>query len=210
MRAIVIVLAVLILSSSSVFAQEATFSATYSAQMSPTGNDIGVSKITPASFLYFLKTVRENLEMKLALTPHVKKIRQLEFATRRLRETKGLVGTQEELIQPTLERYWSHISRLSDKELQDSEIAIRVKETLTVHLEVLQQIYGKITNKSAKMSTRAMINRIVQRTDVPLYARFPACKFLQKEATSSALTEAEKEILLHRADNCFEKNLDLR
>lgn len=104
---------------SPVFAQEASFSATYSAQMAPTGNDIGVSKITPASFFYFLKTVRENLEMKLALTPHVKLIRQLEFATRRLRETKSLVGGREDLIQPTMERYWSYINSLPDKDLKD-------------------------------------------------------------------------------------------
>lgn len=209
MKALVMLLVVLIFSANTAFAQEASFSATYSAQMSPTGNDIGVSKITPSSFFYFLKTVRESLEMKLAFTPHVKRIRQLEFATRRLRETKSLVGGREDLIPPTLERYWSYINSLPYKNLEDSEVAIRIKETLTVHLEVLEQIYDKITNKSAKMSIRATVNRIVQRLDVPIFARFPVCKFLEKEATSSALTEPERQILLNRANNCFQ-NLNLR
>lgn len=197
------------LSGNIVFATEASFSATYSATLAPTGNDIGVSKITPSSPIYFLKTIREVIEMKLALTPHVKLIRQLEFATRRLRETKSLVGGREDLIQPTLERYWFHIHSLPDKDLKDTEVAVRIKETLTVHLEVLEQIYDKITSKSAKMSIRTAVNRIVQRMDVPLFAKFPACTFLRKEATSSALTEPERQILLERANNCFQ-NINLR
>ncbi len=207
---LVVLFVSLFLFSSSVFAQDVSFSASYSATMQPTGNDIGVSKITPASSFYFLKTVRENLEMKLALTPHVKRIRQLEFATRRLRETKSLVGGREDLIPPTLERYWFYINSLPDKDLKDEEVAIRIKETLIVHLEVLEQIYDKITNKSAKMSIRAAVNRIVQRIDVPIFVRFPACKFLEKEATASFLTEPEKEILIERANNCFQKSLNLR
>ena len=91
---------------------ESSLSASMSAEILPTGNDIGISKITPASFFYFLKTIRENLEMKMALTPHVKQIRLLEFATRRLREAKSLIGIKEDLISPTLERYWFHINSL--------------------------------------------------------------------------------------------------
>ncbi len=209
MRVMLGLAAVIFLSFSPVFATEASFSASYSAQMAPTGNDIGVSRITPASFFYFLKTVRETIEMKLAFTPHVKRIRQLEFATRRLRETKSLVGGREDLIPPTLERYWFYINSLPDKDLKDTEVAVRIKETLTVHLEVLEQIYDKITNKSAKMSIRAAVNRIVQRADVPIFARFPACKFLEKEATANTLTEPERQILTERANNCFQR-LNLR
>lgn len=190
----------------SVYAQsEASFSASYSAKMSPTGNDIGVSKITPASPFYFLKTIRENLEMKLALTPHVKLIRQLEFATRRLRETKSLVGKSEDLIQPTLERYWSYINSLPDKDLKDEEVVLRIKESLTVHLEVLQNIYNKLTNPKAKLAVRSIINRITKRSDLPIFAKIPACHFLQKQATSSAIVESERAILLERAQNCFKK-----
>lgn len=173
------------------------------AQITPTGNDIGASRISPASVVYFLKTVRENLEMKLAFTPHVKLIRQLEFATRRLREVKSLVAGREDLIQPTLERYWSHISALPDKDLSDEEVATRIKESLTVHLEVLEQIYHKVTNKSAKMALRAAVNRIVQRMDLSVSSRISACRFLEREATSIALTEVEKEILIQRAKDCI-------
>lgn len=190
----------LIFSYSNLFAEEASGSA----QMAPTGNDIGVSRIAPDSALYFLKTIRENLEMSLAVTPRVKLIRQLEFATRRLREVKSLIPTtHQDLIQPTMERYYSYINSLPQKDLGDEEISTRIKESLTVHLEVLEQIYDQITNKAARMSIRAAINRIVQRVDVTPSGRIRACRFLQQEATSSALMEVEREILLQRVKICI-------
>lgn len=189
-----------------VFAQEASLSASYSAQILPTGNEIGVSKITPASAFYFLKTIRENLEMKLALTPHVKLVRQLEFATRRLRESKSLVGNHEELIQPTLERYWSYLTSLPDKDLPDEEVLIRIKQSLTIHLEVLQSIYNKLTNPKAKLAVRSMIYRITKRADLPPLAKIPACYFLQKESTKSAIVESERAILTKRAEDCFKES----
>ncbi len=200
MRILVLTFVILLLFSNPVFAEEASFSAT----LSSTGNDIGVSKITPASPIYFLKTLRENLEMKLALTPHVKKIRQLEFATRRLREVRSLREVnRQDLIQPTLERYLSYLSKLDPQDLSDPEVVTRVKESLAVHLEVLEQIYTKITNKSAKIAIRSIVNRIVERVGVPLYARVPACYFLQKESTASSITEPERVILQERATKCL-------
>lgn len=191
-----------------VYAQsEVAFSATYSAAINPTGNDIGISRITPASPLYFLKTVRESIEMKLALTPHIKLIRQLEFATRRLREIKSLAGNHEELIQPTLERYWFYINSLPDKDIKDEEEVRGIKESLTMHLEVLQIIYSKLTNPQAKLSVRSIINRITKRSDLPNSAKILACYFLQKEATSSAITESERTILIERAQNCFKGSI---
>ena len=197
---------IFLFSCNTAFAKEASFSATSSAKMQPTGNDIGVSKITPASFFYFLKTVREGIELKLAFTPHVKLIRQLEFATRRLREVKSLIPTNhQDLIQSTLERYWFHMSFLPQKDLNDLEVATRIKESLVVHLEVLQQIYPSVSNKSAKMAIRTAINRIVQRADLPKLDRIAACNFLVKVASSSSmLNDSEQVILENRAENCFQ------
>lgn len=179
-------------------------SATISANIQPTVNDIGVSKIGPASLFYFLKTVREGLEFKLALTPRVKMFRQLEFATRRLREVKSLIPTgRQDLIAPTLERYWFYINTLQGDNLKDQEVAMRVKEGLVVHLEVLEQTYNQVSNLSARMAFRTMINNISRRSDLPLFAKIPACNFLMKESSSTGLLEVEKEILSERASNCF-------
>lgn len=167
-------------------------------------NDIGISLIHPASPFYFLKAIRENLELKFALTSRVKFFRHLEFATRRLRETKALIPGNEDLIPPTLEKYSSHLKTLPDKDLEDKETQIRIKESLVVHLETLQKIYDQVSNRRAKMAIRASLNRIIQRKDLPDYAILPVCSLFAKEASSSALNQTEKVVYLERSQKCFE------
>ena len=170
-------------------------------------NDIGQSQIHPAHPFYFLKTIRENLEMSMALTPRVRLIRQLEFATRRLRETKALLNNnRQDLIEPTLERYWFHISKLPDQDLKDEELVLRIKESLVIHLKTLDTIYSRLSDPGAKRAVRSTLNRIVNRADIPISARLPVCNFLAKEASTSAdLNETEKAILLERSKNCFQR-----
>lgn len=170
-----------------------------------TENDIGTSKINPASPFYFLKVIRESLELKFAGTSHVRKFRELEFATRRLREAKTLISINEDLIPPTLEKYSSHLANLSDKDLKDQEISERIKESLVIHLKILQKIYDQVSNKRAKMAIRAALNRIIQRSDVPSYAVVPVCNFFLKEASSSALNQTEQVVFSERAAFCFKK-----
>lgn len=164
--------------------------------------DIGQSQIHPAHPLYFLKTIRENLEMHFAKTPRVKMIRQLEFATRRLREIKALVGKNEVLIQPTLERYWSHISFLPQKDLEDKELASLISGTIAKHINILEKLNDQVIEKKTKMSIRATLNRLSTRLDLFEETRSSVCKFLSKEASSSALNEVEKVILIERVEIC--------
>ena len=173
-------------------------------------NDIGYSKIHPASPLFFLKTIRENLELKLAFTAHVKRIRQLEFATRRLREAKSLILINQDLIPPTLERYASHLNTLADKELLDKEVATRIKESLGIHLQVLQQMHDQPSSDRAKIAIRSAMNRVILRADVPDDAKYLICNFFAKEASSSArlpdgqaLNQTEKVVLTQRAQKCL-------
>lgn len=167
-------------------------------------DDIGSSQIHPASPLYFLKAIRENLENVLAQTPRVKLIRSLEFGTRRLREVKTLVNiNREDFIPSTLEKYWFHIKSIPDTQLTDKDFELEVKNSLAVHLKELEKVYEKLSDSRAKMFTRSTINKIIQRADIPEYARTPACYFLQKEASQSALNETEKAVLKERVENCF-------
>jgi len=168
--------------------------------------EIGQSQIHPAHPIYFLKTVREEFEKHFAQTSYVKFMRSLEFGTRRLREVKSLVTVErEDLIEPNLERYWSHISSLPQKDLEDKELAKRIEESLVIHIKTLDKIYHQVSNIRAKMSIRSALNRLMQRADLPAYARVPICEFFQKEATSSSeLNEAEKAILLDRAQKCHQ------
>lgn len=165
--------------------------------------DIGYSKLHPASPFYFLKTIRENLELKFAQTTHVKNLRRLEFATRRLREAKTLIPINQDLITPTLERYIAHLNSLTDKHQQNDEFAQIIADNLRIHLQVLQKIYDQAVSLRAKMSIRSAMNRIIQRADLPNDARLPVCNFFVREASSSGLNQTEKIVLIERSNNCL-------
>lgn len=168
-------------------------------------DDIGYSRIHPASPLYFLKAVREKLELHFAATYRVRMIRQLEFATRRLRETKTLIAkNKEELIPPTMERYIAHLHSLTDKHQKNDEFEIVTQNTLPIHLAVLQKIYHQAATPRAKIAIRSVMNRIIQRADVPNDAKLPVCNFFTKEASSSGLNQTEQVVLQQRAQKCFD------
>lgn len=171
-------------------------------------DDIGSSQIHPAHPLYFLKTVRESFEMHFAQTSKVKFIRHLEFATRRLREVKSLIPTnRQDLIEPTMERYWHQISNLPDKNLEFEGLAKEISDSLVIHIKTLEKVYLQVSNQRAKMAIRSALNRLMSRQDIPSYARIPVCEFFSKEASSSALNEVERAILTERAQNCSKENV---
>lgn len=167
--------------------------------------EIGQSRIHPAHPLYFLKTIRESLELKFAGTPKTVLIRKLEFSTRRLREVRSLIKAGNfELIIPTLEKYSSIIGSLPDQGIEDYELVRIIETNLSNHLEVLQMINNQITHSRAKMAIRSAVNKITLRSDLTPSTRFLGCEFLSKEASGSALNEVEREILLQRAQKCLE------
>ncbi len=181
---------------------------------------IGQSRLTPASPLYFLKSVRELLELKFAGTAHLKAVRELEFATRRIREVKGLVASRQDLIEPTLYQYLSHLEIfLGWADLKDPVFAAKVSREISGQMNVLQIVYGQVSERRALMSIRAIVRNVsdwdlklinklqlsgrAEPTVEVLVSRLSACKFLSQEASSSALNEVEKVVLLNRAKKCF-------
>lgn len=183
---------------------------------------IGKSQISPASPLYFLKSVRETLEMKFAGNAQIKAIHELEFANRRIREVNSLAQTpQENLIQPTLEKYWSGLQRFKNMaNLKDGEMLERVNNRLMLHMEALQQLYPQLSDLKAKRSVRTTIYKLAawqeQLIDElilfgrPEMARavinsgLSGCSLLSKEASSSAFNEVEKGVLAERSGRCFD------
>lgn len=170
-------------------------------------NDIGQSQIHPAHPLYFLKAVREVLEMHFAQTSNVELIRRLEFAQRRLREVKRLIPTdRQDLIEPTLDRYWVLVSSLPlPKNLEIVGFAKDISDTLVIHIKTLEKIYPQISHPRAKMAIRSVLNRLTDRPDIPSYAKAPICDFFAKEASSSALNQTEQVILTERGQKCLLK-----
>lgn len=201
---ITIVLAVSVLSAGifltscgTVLAQDSTQSAQINVP------DIGKSQIHPAYPLYFLKTIREYFEFKFAPLPRTKMIRQLEFSTRRIREVKSLVKiSREDLIEPTLERYWSHLTTVLQFRPRDEGLTILLRQVEETQLRVLQDIYQKIENNRAKIAIRTAINRILEKSEMEPHVRLFGCDFLFREATSPALNETERAIFWERAKKC--------
>ncbi len=162
---------------------------------------IGESSIHPASPFYFLKAIREKIELALAGSNKVKAQRQLEFSQRRLREVNALVkNKRQDLIDSTLERYKAALSETENLVSQDEDLKIKVGEAVARHLDVLQRIYDQVGNPRAKQAIRAAIERDEK------YNRPMACRFLAKEATASGLTETEKVFLGQKVQSC-QKNL---
>ncbi len=166
-------------------------------------DNIGTSHIDPSSPFYFLKTVREDLELKFAGTPRIQILRQLEFATRRLREAKTLMTTtHQDLVQPTLERYWYHMQNVLNFRPRDEGLTRNIRQTLALHLRVLETMSAKANQKQSQIAIRATISRISLKGDLDGPDIKYGCNLLQKEASSSALNEVEKVVLLERIKKC--------
>lgn len=204
-----------------VFASE-TNTASSSAATKTIEDEIGQSIIHPASFFYFLKMFREEIEMKTAQTSSAKMARYLEFATRRIREVRALISVnREDLIEPTLEKYWIHLEDLieafnSSDLRRNSEIEWQVYE----QLYILNKVYSQMTNKWAKIAIRRTIYKIsgwdssfagkliklgqTQVVRMVYEHQKIGCDFLEKVASDSALNEVEKSLFSERAGKCNE------
>lgn len=164
-------------------------------------DDIGQSKIYPTHPLYFLKSVREILELKFAPNKEIKAIRYLEFSQRRIREVKALVEARRaDLIAPTLEHYLFNLQKvLGLTDLKNEAKAKQVADTVYMHLQNLEDIYSKTDHEAARRSIRTTLFKISE-----LSRQSKICDFLIKEASSSALNEVEIEVLRQRANTCLQ------
>ncbi|MBI2600382.1 hypothetical protein HYW42_00345 [Candidatus Daviesbacteria bacterium] len=183
--------------------------------------EIGQSQISPASAGYFLKMVKEDIELKLAQTDNVKFMRQMEFAVRRLREVKSLISEKrEDLIEPNLIKYQDHIKKLERYSSGNQDLQVLADERIATHINLLISLYPNIKNTRAQLSIRAAVQNLekrnrqeIKRLDKDLRAKVwgktsltqkLACEFLQKESTNSVLTQAEKKLVNIKAEECKE------
>lgn len=168
--------------------------------------NVGIAKIDPSSPIFFLKTVREELELKFAGTPRTKILRHLEFATRRLRESKALVGSQnEDLIQASLERYGVSFKKVLDFRPRDEGLTLLINHVIGVHVLEFDRMYEQLKSPKAKIALRSQVYYLIQNSDVSPQMRIFGCSFLLRESSSSGLSQTEQVILKMRADKCFDR-----
>lgn len=165
-------------------------------------DNIGTARIDASSPLYFLKSIREILELKFAGTTQIRAIRQLEFSIRRIREVKSLAATtRQDLIEPTLEKYAWHLQELKGTVNPTDWIMVnKVNANMTAQLNVLQEVFKEVSDPKAKRSIRLAIFRISENFAA---SRPAVCSFLSKEASLSALNIVEKAVYSERAQKCL-------
>lgn len=183
---------------------------------------LGKSLIHPAHPLYFLKKVRELLEIKFAPSQEIQAIRYLEFAQRRVREVRSLVkARRSDLVAPTLEHYIFNLHKALDLTDLKNEAKVRqLTEIVSIHARVLDHLYSQIESEAGKRSIRTTMfklaewNQKFQERLTPASLEFTSnesqsliCDFLTKEAQNSSLNEVERAVLLERAQKCSRVSL---
>ena len=183
--------------------------------------DIGQAKIHPASPVYFLKSFKEILELKVS-KPDQKGLKYFEFAQRRIREVNALtLANRADLIPPALEKYSLYMEKvLGHLDFKNANLARRVLEYVKGHIISLDRVFGQTQNQRAKIAIRAAIFRLFEwhqslperlsvETKLSILPQIQEderliCDFLSKEASSSALNDTEKAVLIERVQKCFQ------
>lgn len=172
-------------------------------RVSPAGNS-ALFGLTPDSQFYFLKAAKENIQLSFTSLPREKMYMRLEFANNRLSEARDLIWEDQDLIQPTLERYIAEVNSLPDQYQEKDQLGLKVRDNLAVHVQTLILMSDEAGSIQARAAIRYVISRLSRREDLSLTSRSNICTFLTKEASSSALNDVEKTVLAKRARNCFE------
>lgn len=205
------------------FAQSSSFPSAQPTQLMtdlkyPDPIQIGQAQLYPSTPLYSLKTIREGIELKFSATPRVKLIRYFEFSVRRLREVEALISKDKQgWIEPTLVSYRQDVDTLYDLAAEDTDIW--VADRLGEQLNWLVNRYDKLKDPRAQLAARASIERLVKHNSRMLanpkidqgqligkiaLDQSLGCLFLIKEATNSALTQAERVLIGDDATSCLE------
>ncbi|MDO8619604.1 MAG: DUF5667 domain-containing protein [Candidatus Daviesbacteria bacterium] len=205
-----------------------TAPATSSAIIDPGKLEVGEALISPASSLYFLKALRERIELFMSADSQVRAQRELEFAVRRLREVNTLIEkNRQDLIEETLQRYKDAIWQARDLAADnstDESFQEGIGESVARHLYVLQTLYNQTNNLNAKRAVRASVQEIMdyenglikgikdpalkQELITRVGLRMQAgCQFLEEQVNSSDLNQTQQAILQEYVTNCQKDSL---
>jgi hypothetical protein len=166
--------------------------------------NVGKAMLYPSNPFYSLKTIREGIEMQFAGTKRTRLLRQLEFATRRLREAKALEGSSnEDLIQRTMEYYWKSLNTVLSSQPMDDTLVILLNHVIAIHFKEFENLYSDLSSEKAKRAIRALITKMGRYEHIPTDVKVKICNFLLRESTSSTLNKSEQAIYRLRAQECL-------
>lgn len=180
---------------------------------------IGKSQITADSALYFLKAIQERVELYLAKDRPAKTQKQLEFSQRRLREMISMLDRGSNgFVEPTMELYRSSTEAAIKLAGNDAVFKVSVAQTLARHQNVLVHLYNLTADYRSKMAILNSLEKVEEYNrqtiatldlenqqkligQIALW-QVQSCNFFAREASNGANSEATKQLLLKRVDDC--------
>lgn len=121
-------------------------------------------RLLPDNPLYFLKRIKERIELFFAFTPEKRAEKLAEIATRRIAEAKMMVKKgKPEFVERLMARYQKHLERAIEKTEEAKKKGKEVEKVLEIitqatsqHQGVLSEVYEKVPEEAKKAIEKAI------------------------------------------------------
>ncbi len=179
--------------------------------------ELTAAEISPASWLFFIRTLKENFEYSFAEDKLAKKF---EFPKNRVKEAYSAhQDGREDLIEPLMEEYRNLYSYFYSSPF--GNVKVKMIQRFSSDINLLVALYGEVEDERAKRAIRASIDRIqaynwkvltdpniIQGTDLLAEVKpslFMACNLIGNEAKDPSLNQAESAILEEKFNQCIKR-----
>lgn len=205
----------------SISSESAKLNEVFKQLIDPGALEVGDSLISPSSSLYFLKAIREKIEIYFSATEQIRTQHELEFSVRRLREVRTLIEEgREDLIEETLSKYWEHLNLVEKQSNGKYGIRGEIGASIARHMYVLQSLYYNTNEETAKRAIRASVQKVLDHnwklltgadlglderenlSDKIAIRQIAGCQFLNEESNNTSISEAERSILKEYVEGC--------
>jgi len=118
-------------------------------------------RLLPTSPFYFIKRLKEDVEMAFTFSPEKKAEKRLEFATHRLAEANAIAKKHPKLAQKLMDRYQKQLQKMQDrlqklppeKRMQALE---KINQAMRRHARVWRHIENKLPPAAKKRVKQAL------------------------------------------------------
>lgn len=152
----------LVFTSTSPAQEEATLSAEEDLPAGEAG--IYTPKLLPDSPFYFLKKIKEKIELFLTQSPEEKSEKYTELATRRIAEVKIMINKNKfQLVEKLVKQHQEHLDK-AEEEIKEAKEKGRdverilgiVAQATSTHQKVLAEVYEKVPQQAKEAIEAAM------------------------------------------------------
>jgi len=118
-------------------------------------------RLLPTSPFYFLKQIKERLELTFARTPEAKVAKRLEFANRRVAELKRVAVKKPQLGEKLARRYEEELKEVEEearqlKETERQGLLKHISQVVLKHQNILSQVLEKVPQEAKEGIKKAL------------------------------------------------------